>query len=259
MIIKTFADALKKVYINNPCKVQPNSLWKTLGQIDKFNSDFQVEKDDVKSLKLWNDDMLHTFWQKDLKTIDDKLLDKFSVALLHKEQINNEIKEKFSVVTPYFRILHDNKNIEDVNIPKGFYIREVDLSTETQLVSDLICSCYEDIKPSPAEVLKWTSHPVFQRDLWIWIIDEVTEKPAALGIAELDKDIKEGSLEWIQVLPDYQGKRLGKVLVNELLTRLKPHVDFTTVSGEVDNITNPERLYRGCGFYGDDIWYLLRK
>ncbi|MFA5524645.1 MAG: hypothetical protein WDA24_09850 [Tissierellales bacterium] len=35
--------------------------------------------------------------------------------------------------------------------------------------------------------------------------------------------------------------------------------EFTTVSGEVDNDTNPERLYRSCGFYGDDVWWLLRK
>lgn len=27
-------------------------------------------------------------------------------------------------------------------------------------------------------------------------------------------------------------------------------VDFVTVSGVVDNITNPERLYRSCGFEG---------
>ena len=40
---------------------------------------------------------------------------------------------------------------------------------------------------------------------------------------------------------------------------LKNIADFTTVSGEVDNKTNPEKLYRRCGFEGDDIWYVLRK
>lgn len=71
--------------------------------------------------------------------------------------------------------------------------------------------------------------------------------------------IKEGALEWIQVLPEYHGNKLGKALVIELLKRLKPYARFTTVSGELDNKTNPERLYRRCGFIGDDIWHILKK
>lgn len=51
----------------------------------------------------------------------------------------------------------------------------------------------------------------------------------------------------------------GKTIVLELLSRLKYIADFTTVSGEVDNKTNPERLYRRCGFQGDVIWYVLRR
>lgn len=49
------------------------------------------------------------------------------------------------------------------------------------------------------------------------------------------------------------------MLVAELLKRLKPYANFTTVSGEVDNITNLERLYKSCGFVGDDIWHALRR
>jgi len=35
--------------------------------------------------------------------------------------------------------------------------------------------------------------------------------------------------------------------------------NFVTVSGEVDNSTNPEALYRKCGFIGDDIWHIMTK
>ena len=34
---------------------------------------------------------------------------------------------------------------------------------------------------------------------------------------------------------------------------------FATVSGKVDDCNMPERLYRKCGFVGDDIWHILRK
>lgn len=136
---------------------------------------------------------------------------------------------------------------------------KVDVNCELDAVSDLIGKCYEDIHPSTNTVRGWTKHDVFDDNLWIWITDNETNEPIALGIAELDSKVSEGSLEWIQVLPSYQGKGLGKILVLELLNRMHGKVDFVTVSGELNNETNPERLYKSCGFSGDDIWWLLRK
>jgi len=34
---------------------------------------------------------------------------------------------------------------------------------------------------------------------------------------------------------------------------------FATVSGKADDPTCPERLYRSCGFVGNDIWHVMRK
>lgn len=261
MKIQSFEEALTSVYVDNPCRILPNALWKALVQINNFHTDFTIENNKVKSLKLWNNDMLYTYWYRYKTGIDfeERCLNNLRVALVHETQLNSDLKDKFSIIKPYFRLVHKFRDIVDTKIPSGYYIKDVDINTELHIVSDLICNCYEDIKPNTEEVLKWTGHPVFKKDLWIWIIDKNTEKPAALGIAEFDMNIKEGSLEWIQVLPDYQGKGLGKVLVIELLNRLKSHAGFVTVSGEVDNKTNPQKLYRSCGFYGDDVWYVLRK
>ncbi|MDY6866369.1 MAG: GNAT family N-acetyltransferase [Chloroflexota bacterium] len=68
--------------------------------------------------------------------------------------------------------------------------------------------------------LGWFNHPVFEPDLWVWIMDEEEDQPAALGIAELDNRVPEASLEWIQVLPGYRGRGLGKAIVAELLRRV---------------------------------------
>ena len=35
--------------------------------------------------------------------------------------------------------------------------------------------------------------------------------------------------------------------------------DFVTVSGNLDNPTNPLELYKKCGFEGDDVWYICQK
>ncbi|MDW7662751.1 MAG: GNAT family N-acetyltransferase [Bacillota bacterium] len=160
---------------------------------------------------------------------------------------------------PFFRIKHECNEIGDYCLDERFTIMNVDTTVDLEKVSDLIGKCYEDIHPSVDTISQWTEYDVFEEDLWIWIIEKETNSPIALGIAELDYSVPEGSLEWIQVLPGYQGKGLGKILVLELLKRMHGKVDCVTVSGEVDNETNPERLYKSCGFSGDDIWWLLRK
>ena len=127
------------------------------------------------------------------------------------------------------------------------------------LVQELINRSYQDLSVSCEQLLSYTKSEVYDEKLWIIVSEKLTNKPVACGIAELDKELKEGVLEWIQVLPEYRGKKLGQLLVNELLTRLQGKADFVTVSGKVDNATKPERLYRKCGFTGKDIWHVLTK
>jgi GNAT superfamily N-acetyltransferase len=62
-----------------------------------------------------------------------------------------------------------------------------------------------------------------------------------------------------QVLPTHRGRGLATALVLELLTRVQKRSAFTTVSGRVNNDTSPERLYRLCGFTGEDVWRVLRR
>ena len=79
------------------------------------------------------------------------------------------------------------------------------------------------------------------------------------GIADFDKELSEGIIEWVQVIPAYRGNKIGQLIVSELLGRMKSIAKFATVSGKVNNITNPEKLYRKCGFVGHDVWHILTK
>ncbi|MDP4114428.1 MAG: GNAT family N-acetyltransferase, partial [Bacillota bacterium] len=114
-----------------------------------------------------------------------------------------------------------------------------------------------DIQVDFDQVALWTKAEVFDKNLWVFIFDADKQKPVALGIAELDRNVHEGALEWIQVLPEYRNCRLGQAVVNRLLLNMIDKADFVTVSGQVDNKTNPEKLYRRCGFQGNDIWHVL--
>lgn len=157
----------------------------------------------------------------------------------------------------YFRLCHDLKTVNTV-FNSDFIIRTVDYESEKNIVADILGKCYETVYPT-SFVDSLTKTRVYDEDLWILAVDSASMQPAALGIADFDADIKEGSLEWIQVLPNNRRLGLGAIIVSELLRRLKEKADFVTVSGQADNSSNPESLYRKCGFSGNDIWYIIEK
>ena len=157
----------------------------------------------------------------------------------------------------YFRMSHDLKHIEKV-VSDVFEIRTASIE-DIPILQELITRSYNDLTVSDEQLLCYTKSEVYDENLWIIVYEKATSNPVACGIADLDREIKEGVLEWIQVLPAYRGKKIGQLLVNELLTRLQGRADFVTVSGKVDNVTKPEILYRKCGFTGDDIWHILTK
>ena len=161
--------------------------------------------------------------------------------------------------TRYFRLIHYPQNHYDTALPDGYFYRNVLLPDEALLVANFINHCYQGYSLGEEDILQWMQYPVFDKHLWVCICNAKTSLPVALGIADFDSDISEGSLEWIQVLPESRGRGLGQKIVLELLSRLKDKAGFITVSGEVDNPTNPELLYKKCGFIGDDIWYVFNK
>lgn len=181
-----------------------------------------------------------------------------SIQVVHQskyKQIDNSLPN----VESYFRLIHNLKHIQTINPSERFYFVVVDINTQKEQVATLINKCYDDISVDIEQISSWTATKVFDNDLWVFIYDTNSNKPIALGIADYDTEIGEGSLEWIQVMQSYRGSGLGVMLVNELLRLLKEKgAKFVTVSGKVDNVTKPEQLYRKCGFTGDDIWYVIR-
>ena len=156
---------------------------------------------------------------------------------------------------PYFRLFHSLKHLSPPQLPEGFRLCDITLRE----YADHINSCYDDIGVSESELYRSTTRPVYDAGLWIAVKEERTGAIAATGIGELDREIGEGILEWIQVSQAYRGRGLGRSLVSELLWRMRGSASFATVSGQCGNPTNPERLYRKCGFTGSDIWHVLRR
>lgn len=155
----------------------------------------------------------------------------------------------------YFKLIHRMSDIKKPVLDNRYELVGCEVSEYAKHIN----SCYDDVGISAEELVNYQTHAVYDRDLWIAVKEHGRNEIIASGIAELDTDIKEGILEWIQVSPECRGKGLGKFVVRELLWRMKDKTEFVTVSGKLDNLTNPRKLYMACGFFGEEIWHVMRK
>ncbi len=155
---------------------------------------------------------------------------------------------------PYFRLYHDLKNIRQTAL------REVEIVPGGDSVSafvQLINKSYTDLSVTAEQMERYRRTPVYCPDLWILLRERSTRTVLAGGIADYDEEAGELILEWIQVLPPFRGRGYGQLVVNTLLSKMRNTARFATVSGKINDPSDPERLYRKCGFSGADIWHIL--
>lgn len=156
---------------------------------------------------------------------------------------------------PYFRLYHDLQMLRPAILPDGFRLCEAAPAEYAAHINQ----CYVGASITEAEIKSYFQHSVYAAALWIAVQECKSKKIVATGIAELDEQVGEGILEWIQVSPTYRGLGLGTYVVTELLIRIARKAQFATVSGQINNPSKPENLYRKCGFQGNDIWHVLKK
>ncbi|MCB2214280.1 GNAT family N-acetyltransferase [bacterium] len=250
---------LLSIYRQAPSRTLPNAFWKTGVKLNDLRLVTERTEDgELTGLALWQEKQLMALWGRTPNEAPLSESEKADVdfALVHQSCLPTFASRKFSRQEPYFRIIHKAPP-PDYNCPPGFHYETAAPGEQASAIAGLIRDCYDDINVDESTVLAWRDTPAFAPDLWIWVLEDATGRPAALGIADLDPTVPEASLEWIQVHPDFRGKGLGKAIVASLLRQVKGRADFTSVSGQVDNRTRPESLYRRCGFTGSDIWWLL--
>lgn len=188
------------------------------------------------------------YWKANSITVPD------GVKILHREEYDEAMYQQY-IDEPYFRLIHDLKSLADPKLPQGYSLTTATLSEYAAHIG----SCYDGIGITEDELQSYTLRPVYDAALWLAVKDDRTGTIVGTGIAELDREIGEGVLEWIQVSNGHRGKGLGTFIVFELLLRMKDKISFATVSGQCNNTSNPEMLYRRCGFTGNDVWHILRK
>lgn len=189
------------------------------------------------------------FWKTNSITIPDDML------ILREDDPRLQVACQTNVDTLYFKLIHRLQETYSPCLHDDFHF----IHPSDKDLSRHIASCYDAEKASEDELFAYRHRPTYSPDLWLAILNETTGEIIASGIAELDATIREGVLEWIQVSPTYRRRGWGRIIVNELLWRLTERADFVTVSGKVNEHTNPRALYERCGFGEAVIWHVLKK
>ena len=176
-----------------------------------------------------------------------------NIKIVHEDVFCADMLEHYTDES-YFRLLHDLQEVEPAEVPRGYSLCQ---GTFDEFAAH-IDGCYGNGMTS-AEIQSFAEREVYCPELWLALRDKKTGEIVASGIADLDQKIGEGILEWIQVSKEYRGHGLGGYIVSQLLWRMMGKAKFATVSGQCNNPTNPEALYRKCGFTGNDVWHIMRK
>jgi GNAT superfamily N-acetyltransferase len=252
--------ALRTLYRKDPSRILPNPLWKTVARLQKLDCRFIGDAGTVTGVELREPGKLliyGTRTQDPLKAASVKL-DGVPTVSIHNDFVG-PLMQWFDRKEAFFRLVHAGSELPlRIKVP-GYAVKQVDTAVELPLVATILHACYDTPTPGTDELAAWTKRPVFNPRVWLWIMDTREKRPVALGIADVDKFTEEGSLEWVQVLPAFRGLGLGTMLVQEMVYRLEQQVAFTTVSGQVRNPCEPDRLFRRCGFSGHDVWWVLHR
>lgn len=158
----------------------------------------------------------------------------------------------------FFRLIHRLRPVPQPGpAPSGVKFAAISADRAGEL-ADMVNRSYghSGIRVTEEEVRGWAEARAYRPELWIGAFADGTLAGSVIG--EFDPEAGEAVIEWLQVLPEYRRRGIAAALVPRALNAMAPFADFATVSGECDNPTRPEAVYRACGFQGDDVWHILR-
>jgi GNAT superfamily N-acetyltransferase len=162
------------------------------------------------------------------------------------------------VLGRHFRARYSGPPAGPPDWPAGFRVAPCDPARDLEAAARLINEAYPSLPQliTPRRLEEMSRAPFHFPEGWFFVHDETTGRPAGLAVNGLCPETGEGFIDWIELLPRYRQRGLGRRLVQEALHRLRP-ARFVTVSGSLDAPFAAGALYRQCGFDPVCQWTLL--
>ena len=178
------------------------------------------------------------------------------IKIVHGSEFDEKLLKEYADKR-FFRLKHDLENIPQYEVAEIAFevISPNRIGDLTEMIN---CSyTHSDVHVTAEHIRSLTATKVYCPELWIGAV--TNGKLIGSIICDFDREVGEGIIEWLQVLPEFRGRGIASALTCKALKDMSGFAEFATVSGECDNTTDPERVYRKCGFNGDDVWHILNK
>lgn len=252
---EAFVNEIQKLYVKNPCQVSCIAFWK-IERICLESETYRITDDGHTYLYAIRDQRLEFYWSddKDRFVLPKDRLQALELLVLHEDFYRLIAKDLEG-----YKVVKSHPLIYDLAFGQGsihcedFYVTDFDFDKEQDFAAaaELLNRCYKDANHDADEIAGWRRQPVFDDTLWIWARKKGSNERVGLGISTYQESIKETYLDWIQVLPIYQRKGIGKMLVGETTNRAIDKSDIIRVTGMVDG------FYEKCGFERTDSWRII--
>lgn len=252
-----FLVKVKELYVQNPCQVSDLAFWK-MAELCREGETHSVLNRGKTYLYTICDNRLVFYWSDDSEhfLLPPNEIGALEFLVLH-EDFYRLITDKLAgfQVRESHPLLYDFNFSHSIEQSDDFYIAEFDFSREQDYVvaAEMLNCCYETQHHTSVEVVGWRNLPVFDESLWLWVRSRANKEAVGLGISTYQESIRECYLDWIQVLPEHQGRGLGRLLVSETIRRAIGKSDIIRVTGIAD------AFYRKCGFSGSESWRIISK
>ncbi|MCD4714841.1 MAG: GNAT family N-acetyltransferase [Clostridiales bacterium] len=247
MLDRDIIEQIKKTYFEDPTSL-PTAFWKYENWLS--SSQTRIVNSEKHTAIILDNRVIFS----DFDNIPEDIMDEKMILFVSKKQL--ELDDQWNEEV-FFKLFSFSQSLSPI-MPSNHRFEEVK-EDEMEEVFKFILDSYENTNVCLEDIKSWRESELFDRSIWIWLVDSESSEKVALGICEHDKKNREGILDWIQVNEAYRGKGYGKILVKELMRRFNVKVDVITVSGDFKNKTNPEALYRVCGFEGNQNWFIYKK
>ncbi len=245
-----FFDYISRIYLKNPSML-PLPLWKIKSFL--YSSETYIKKMGNNLFAIHNGSawVVYPF----ANSIDYADVKSLTSLILNNNQLCDKLKKKKASMKGIIKVSKSLSDIELLDLPNNLQFKKVKHNQDAA-VSEFISLCYESLSIKKEFIKKIKLHPTFNKDYWWWLVDSENNK-LALVIGEYDEEINEGTLEWIQVHPDYRQKGYGTLIVNKLLNEMNKKCDFVTASTEHFQSKIVEDFYLKNGFENKETWWII--
>lgn len=252
-----FMILIRELYLQNPCQVSDLAFWKLARMLQQSDT-YSERKNGNTYLYALQDQHLVFYWSEDRQRflMTPREIAGLEFLVLHSDYYRLIADQMAGyLVRESHPLLYDFSFNHELEYSEEFLVTDYDFAQEQDHMdaAAMLNHCYDADHHTPDELVGWTELPVFDQSLWLWIRNRMSGEAAGLAISTYQAGIRETYLDWIQVLPEYQGRGLGRRLVSETIRRAKDRSDIIRVTGTAD------RFYQKCGFSGTESWRIASK